>query len=270
LHQLKHDTHFAQESLANALDSYLITNNNNLKELNSRIKEIISDRENDKLHTKVSDLESKLSIIQSKIINFATVEEAREALKDIKSDLVCSISDLKEDISRLDKFKAGIDATNDALAQKADAILVEQVLDQKATKEELGLLKKEFGSRIEQVSTLKLDTDKFELHTSAIKSTLENVGKDITQKSNIKDVCKLLDLKANNSSVEKSISWCKQEISARLPLQQYEEDKSKQGFILDVLTQENFVGRWVWKSGDIKQNQSVPWEFQTSNTAPDN
>lgn len=30
------------------------------------------------------------------------------------------------------------------------------------------------------------------------------------------------------------------------------------------------MGRWIWKSGEMKQNNLVPWEVQALNTCPDN
>jgi len=39
---------------------------------------------------------------------------------------------------------------------------------------------------------------------------------------------------------------------------------------MDVLIQETSLGRWVWKSGELKQNFSIPWELQAANTNPDN
>lgn len=66
------------------------------------------------------------------------------------------------------------------------------------------------------------------------------------------------------------MSTYREDISSRVRQAQYEEEKAKQGFILDILIQENSVGRWVWKSGDLKQNFTIPWEIQATNTNPDN
>jgi len=35
------------------------------------------------------------------------------------------------------------------------------------------------------------------------------------------------------------------------------------------LIKENIVGRWIWKSGEVKTNNSIPWEIQSSNTSPE-
>lgn len=48
---------------------------------------------------------------------------------------------LKESIDKLDKYKADVDSTNNALTQKADAILVEKHLNNKASAEAVEIVK---------------------------------------------------------------------------------------------------------------------------------
>ena len=43
-----------------------------------------------------------------------------------------------------------------------------------------------------------------------------------------------------------------------------------QALINESLCTENIVGRWAWKSGDVKSGSLVPWEIQLTNTLPDN
>jgi len=86
------------------------------------------------------------------------VDEVRDALKEMKSDMLSKITDIREDITKIDKYKAGVDATNEALVQKADAHLVEQVLLTKANKEELEVIVKQ----LEDLKGLKQDKDKWE------------------------------------------------------------------------------------------------------------
>lgn len=76
---------------------------------------------------------------------------------------------------------------------KADAYLVEQVLEKKANKEDLD----KFTGSLEEIKTNKADKEKIEANNKLVKHALEEVSKDMAMKSNIKDVCKLLDLKAN-------------------------------------------------------------------------
>lgn len=43
-----------------------------------------------------------------------------------------------------------------------------------------------------------------------------------------------------------------------------------QAAINESLCTENIVGRWAWKSGELKSGNSIPWEIQLANTLPDN
>jgi len=123
------------------------------------------------------------------------VDEVREALKDIKSEYIDKIVEIRDDINKLDKYKAGVDATNEALALKSDASLVENSIHLKASSRDYEILK----DRVDQLYHVKLDNEKYESLHKKIISGFEEMSKDIGLKSNIKDVCKLLDLKANTN-----------------------------------------------------------------------
>ncbi|GIQ91858.1 hypothetical protein KIPB_015297, partial [Kipferlia bialata] len=44
---------------------------------------------------------------------------------------------------------------------------------------------------------------------------------------------------------------------------------ARQASINDVLSTENAVGRWLWKSGKLKGGGQVPWNAEVANSAPD-
>lgn len=129
------------------------------------------------------------------MISCASVDEVREALKDIKSEYIDKIVEIRDDINKLDKYKAGVDATNEALALKADANLVENSINLKASMRDYEILK----GRVDELYKVKLDNEKYETLHKKIVAGFEEMSKDIGLKSNIKDVCKLLDLKANTN-----------------------------------------------------------------------
>lgn len=138
---------------------------------------------------------SRIETLDNKLISCASVDEVREALKDIKSEQIDKIVEIRDDINKLDKYKAGVDATNEALALKADASLVENSIHLKASSRDYEILK----DRVDQLYHVKLDNEKYESLHKKIISGFEEMSKDIGLKSNIKDVCKLLDLKANTN-----------------------------------------------------------------------
>lgn len=107
-----------------------------------------------------------------------------------------------------------MDATNEALALKADAALVENSIGLKASSRDLEILK----GRVDEVYKVKLDNEKYDSLHKKIMSGFEEMSKDIGLKSNIKDVCKLLDLKANTNYVDKILASYKEDINTRLKL----------------------------------------------------
>ena len=43
-----------------------------------------------------------------------------------------------------------------------------------------------------------------------------------------------------------------------------------QALINENLCTENILGRWAWKSGEVRNGGLVPWEIQLANTLSDN
>jgi len=96
-----------------------LENKSNVKETNSRLNDLEVKLNSLWNHAELE--RSKSESVESKLTAFATVEEVRVALKEFKTDFLTKVGEIREDLTKLDKFKAGVDATNDALSQKADA-----------------------------------------------------------------------------------------------------------------------------------------------------
>ena len=43
-----------------------------------------------------------------------------------------------------------------------------------------------------------------------------------------------------------------------------------QAVINESVCSQNIIGRWTWKSGELRSGSSVPWETEVVNTLPDN
>ena len=89
-------------------------------------------------------------------------------------------------------------------------------------------------------------------------------------KASIKDVCGLLDSKAAVEDINTALSNIHTELDFKLNLEDYETYVSEQQMIIETLCSENYVGRWIWKSGDLRTGHTIPWEIQAINTSPDN
>ena len=104
----------------------------------------------------------------------------------------------------------------------------------------------------------------------------------LVQKSNIKDVCALLDMKSSKNKqiififsidiedVNKALSEVSDELQQKVQSNQFREALAEQSTINEALCAENCVARWLWKSGDLVNGYAVPWEVQSVNTCPEN
>lgn len=119
---------------------------------------------------------------------------------------------LKESIEKLDRSKADIDSTNNALTQKADAILVEKHLNSKAQKNDLELMR----DQMDKIYAQYVDKDVLNININQINSITDGLSKEISERSKIKDVCKLLDLKASIKYVDSKLSQQSTEINYKM------------------------------------------------------
>jgi len=167
---------------------------------------------------------------------------------------------METDMSTLDKFKANVDDTNAVLLLKADATLVEECMAQKADRvnfehcaRELEAQSKVLQQVLESIVTVTEQCHKITLHEvsetiAPLADRLKELEHSLGKKSNIKDVCKLLDLKANLKYVD---SFFKQ-IAVEL--------KSKAEF-----SQLNCC-KLVWAKGNTNHFNSILWDAEDTQT----
>jgi hypothetical protein len=79
-------------------------------------------------------------------------------------------------------------------------------------------------------------------------------------KSNIKDVCLLIDQKSNIDDVNKALTEIHGELDMKTQDDAYQLSVREQNSINEILCAENCVARWLWKSGSLKNGFAVPWE----------
>jgi hypothetical protein len=61
------------------------------------------------------------------------------------------------------------------------------------------------------------------------------------------------------------------EVEKKAPEDQLTKALNDQALVNEALCAQNCVGRWIWKSGEVKPPQAlIPWEVQALNTCPDN
>jgi len=79
------------------------------------------------------------------------------------------------------------------------------------------------------------------MELNEIKQQLAVVQQQLLLKSNIVDVCALVDLKANAVETDKAIEDMQEIVNAK-----YEDFMREQRFINENLCPLNCVGKWIW------------------------
>ena len=101
-------------------------------------------------------------------------------------------------------------------------------------------------------------------------SKLEAISKDLLLKGSIKDICTLLDMKANIEDINTALSDIHKELDCKSSVVSLNSYICEQQELNSMLLAANSVGRWICKSKEIEAGGAVAWDVQSINTAPDN
>jgi hypothetical protein len=154
------------------------------------------------------------------------------------------------------------------LLGKVDVHSMKQNLEMKASQSEVEGLKNTLDRVYKEIDE-KADAKDIESHIIFTKNAFEEINKELLLKTNIKDLCQLLDQKASTDDVNSTLNAIQKEIELKPQAIDLKKALQEQSLINEALCAENCVGRWIWKSGELK-NMAVPWEVQSINSCPDN
>ena len=261
------------ENLTNKIQTLLNTNNNT----NNNIKKDLDNKIQQKLNEKLDivkfeeflnglkeDLDAKLDIITLKKTNEEIIQEINDKIRqlysDINKDLALKVNKNEFDAILSENNFRSINNNNNTNNNIND-ISQEKLL---ITDFE------DFVNNINQQLKTKLDINKFNNIISTFNSNFENIHKDMNTKADLKNILNLLKNKLDVESFNDIINTLKKEIQTKTPLIDFSSAMDNQAIINDTLCNENNIGRWLWKSGKIKNNLSIPWEVQIINTSNDN
>lgn len=178
---------------------------------------------------------------------------------DLRQDLFKKLSEIQSLMSQSLSKKIGNDEFAEALSQKADLNAFRNLLETKASQGELESIRR-LHDNLRKDLDLKVNARDLEQHSIAVKNTLEELSKEIMLRANIKDVLSLLDLKANVEDVNSTLQLVQKEVEKCIPEKLLKKALDEQALVNEALCAQNCVGRWIWKSGDLKNTNQVPWE----------
>ena len=131
------------------------------------------------------------------------LKEVQTALNECQSDLAEQLTEFKSKL--LDKFKTQEASLVRVMERKVDLNEFRALLDNKSersdlqqfvTIQELEAIKQQIADVID-ITEKKIDRDHFSSFDKAMEEKLQEIIKQLQRKSNIKDVCALLDLKSS-------------------------------------------------------------------------
>ena len=256
------------ENLMNKMRTALSNNNNinalsNKKELDNKILEKLDGKLDivkfeEFLNGSKEDLDAKLDIITMKKTNEEIIQEINDKIRQLYTDIN---KDLSQKIN-----KNELDAI---LSENNFRSINNNIND--ISQEKLSITDfEEFVNNINQQLKQKLDINKFNNIISTFNSNFENIHKDMNSKADLKNIINILKSKLDIENFNDEIKILKKEVGGMTPLADFSSAMDNQAIINDTLCNENNIGRWLWKSGKIKNNLAIPWEVQIINTSNDN
>ena len=196
-----------------------------------------------------------------------TLDEIKKALGKIKTETARRLIEItEENKNEIQGFK---EIVYTELEKKGNKDLIFAELEKKANTTDMEIFKSRVGNLQAEINK-KANANEFDTQSVYVKESIEVLKREITLKSNIKDVCALVDIKADLEDVDKGLEELSNEMATKADTEELKATLAKQMKLTEILCTENCAGRWLWKSGTLKSGCAVPWEIQTINTCPDN
>lgn len=179
------------------------------------------------------------------------------------------IKSFDNDIQEILDKKSNTNEMISYLNKKANLNEITLQLDKKLSKNEFECFKMSL-EKIVNDSQNKIDYQKFDAFVSATTQTLDALQKDIIMKANMKEMMDLFRKKADIDDVNNSLNSVFDQMESHIPIEEYKQALENQNRINNIVMNENSVGKWLWKTGEIRSGYCVPWEEEIINTRPEN
>ena len=240
-----------------------------LNEINQKISELTISY--DKYFSNIkNDLSQKIDItkmneILSQITNDMNQKISSQEIQEMNSNMISEIN------KRLDDFE---NIFSKELENKISKSEIDNIIEDKINKSEIF---------IEEISSIKLllektnnelknkiDSQKFESVIKSFNKCFDNVKEEMDTKSNMKETNEILKNKVEIEEINKALKEIHDELEKKNSIEDFSKAMDNQSIINETLCSENYLGRWIWQSGKIKNGYSIPWEIQSINTSPEN
>mmetsp|Transcript_26056 Transcript_26056/g.67129 ORF Transcript_26056/g.67129 Transcript_26056/m.67129 type:complete len:665 (+) Transcript_26056:2-1996(+) len=232
-----------------------------LEELGRRLQEVVELR--GVLEQQGEELRSKAQLdeVQSVLDNLQ--EETGRLAEELRAEFEAGLTarPTRTEVQDL------IDPVTQSLTSKADIDDVNAALEHKANRRQLEELEQLLGSEDGAVRGTSARLDTLE---ERVGGSFQEVARELLLKVNVKDLMGLLDQKADGEELQQKIQEAMEELEGRVTRSEWRSAISDQALINEALCAEHSLGRWIWRSGEVRASGLVPWEVQVVNTCPDN
>lgn len=216
----------------------------------------------------------EIQILKEQMKEKAVAVEVEELIHEKNKAIVMNLCGIREEIQeKLKKIQTGAlkkakESTVQYLLEKG----IDEELSFKADKSDLELCYNELKQvKVQQETT-------FSSFSAYHKSLISDISKDFNDKYNSlvvelrekawsADIFKQIESKPNIEEINKALLSIQNEIDEKLPLIEFSQFTSENSVILNTLCAEICIGRWLWKSGDLKE-KLVIWDEENTNTNP--
>mmetsp|Transcript_19086 Transcript_19086/g.34712 ORF Transcript_19086/g.34712 Transcript_19086/m.34712 type:complete len:776 (-) Transcript_19086:1549-3876(-) len=209
----------------------------------------------------------------------ADIHEVQLALSSAQRDVAKTVSELKDearvarsqlesDISKALDGKLSSAELSDRLSDKIDKKDLLKHLNSRASVDDLEFIRSEFTKTVADTKNFISRTE-FKDFSVITGRALEDLGKELLLKANIKDLFILLDSKANVDDINETLKEIHAELDTKANLSELNEHVSEQNSLNQLFCSENCTGRWIWRSGNTRSGL-VPWEAEAINACPEN
>lgn len=235
-----------------------------LSSIQSRLESIILSIQDNKLDR--LELKSILDKNNESVYDslYSSQKTLSRTLVDLNDEIKRRLGNIESELFKAMDDKVSVEDMTALLENKLDVSKANRLISELVSEDKYELLIKELELLREECEN-KVSQTELENHIQHTRNALAEVAKDMCQKANLKDICGVLDTKANIKDTNTALIEIHKELDFKLSRQ----DLDSQNTYIQSLSSSLNEARWLWKSGEIRAGV-IPWERQLLNTDVEN
>lgn len=149
------------------------------------------------------------------LLNKFVAEQTAKTFE-LRAELFKKLTDVQSLLAQGVGSKVGVEEFNEALAQKADLTTFRTLMEQKACYADLEAQQRFLEKLVRELEG-KASLKEFDQHVGFTRAAVDDLQRDLLLRATIKDVCVLLDQKANVQDVNDTLGLVQREVQRKAP-----------------------------------------------------